>query len=168
MIDALKDLSIMPGSHILDIGTGSGCIAITTALELPDTFVAACDIDIECLKIANLNTVELQANVSLFRSNLLSNAKSADIIVANLPYVPDNFQINTAATHEPHHALFGGADGLDLYRKLFGQLSITSPKPRYILTESLPPQHESLAAIGKAAGFTLLKTDDFIQVFKLR
>jgi release factor glutamine methyltransferase len=169
--------------RILDIGTGSGCIAITAALELPQAHVSACDIDKKCLQMAAQNAAALGAHVQFFASDLLDSAEpsnhaesggtsmSYDILLANLPYVPDNFQINTAATHEPRHALFGGPDGLDLYRRLFAQTTMqdkqssVEAKPLYILAESLPPQHESLAHIVKAAGYRLQQTDDFIQLF---
>lgn len=165
IIELLKNLDLQPGMCVLDIGTGSGCIAITAALELPDVFVQACDIDQNCLRIAERNADALQANVHFYESDLLSMVDACDVLLCNLPYVPDNFQINTAATHEPRHALFGGTDGLDLYRTMFKQTTSNDWQPQYVLTESLPPQHEMLADIAKAAGYSVQKTDDFIQLF---
>jgi methylase of polypeptide subunit release factors len=66
---------------------------------------------------------------------------------------------------EPRIAIFGGKDGLDVYRKLFAQLQRFTWKPKYVLTEALPPQHENLAAIAAAHGFNLRQSEDFIQVF---
>lgn len=152
-----------------DIGTGSGAIAITTKLELPAADVLAVDIDPQCIRVAKQNAAGLRANISIVPGDLLEPlfgmVPAADVLLCNLPYVPNDFSINTAATHEPKHAIFGGEDGLELYRQLFNQLRKLSPKPRYILTESLPPQHEELAAIAKAAGYAVQKTDDFIQLF---
>lgn len=165
IIELLKLLGLPTKARILDVGTGSGCIAITAALEIPGTKVSACDIDKKCLEIALQNAEKLSANVRFFESNLLHHAEACDALLANLPYVPDNFQINTAATHEPRHALFGGPDGLDLYREMFRQVQDNNWQPCYILTESLPPQHAALADIAKAAGFRLQRTDDFIQLF---
>ncbi len=160
--------------HIVDVGTGSGCIAITTALELSHAHVTAIDIDEQALQTAQQNAKALGANVTFLHGNLLepltaagSSTARPDVILANLPYVPDNFQINTAATHEPRHALFGGTDGLDLYREMFEQLNSLATKPSHVLTESLPPQHEVLASIARTAGYELQQTNDFIQVFKL-
>jgi release factor glutamine methyltransferase len=167
IIDLLKSLRLPSKSRILDVGTGSGCIAITVSLELKEFEVDGSDIDVRCLKIARENAQALNAKIHFFLSDLLEHATTYDVLLANLPYVPDNFQINTAATHEPAHALFGGADGLDLYRALFTQLHTHDTKPRYVLTESLPPQHKNLATIAKAVGYTLWHTDDFIQVFEL-
>jgi len=170
MIELLKVVAVQPGAAILDIGTGSGCISITASLELPEAHVSACDIDMDCLKIAQENAVSLEANVRFFESNLLFNTGPHDrwdIVLANLPYVPNDYPINMAATHEPRLALFGGSDGMDLYRILFGQINILTAKPLYVLAESLPQQHTNLAAIAKKAGYSLHKTDDLIQLFAL-
>lgn len=156
--------------HLIDVGTGSGAIAITAKLEMPDAAVTAIDIDEKCIETAQANATSLGADVEFLRGNLLAPLQNTDedkcqILLCNLPYVPDNFQINTAATHEPRHALFGGPDGLDLYREMFGQIKRSDSKPAYILTESLSPQHEVLAAVAATGGYGLLKTDDFIQLF---
>ncbi|HSX43052.1 MAG TPA: HemK/PrmC family methyltransferase [Candidatus Saccharimonadales bacterium] len=157
---------------LMDIGTGSGAIAITVALEIPGSAVYAGDVDEKCLETARRNAARLQADdVAFYQGNLLEPMPAPPdgkitILLCNLPYVPDDFQINTAATHEPHRALFGGADGLDLYRELFQQIRTGSWRPQHILTESLPPQHTALAGIAEAAGFVLTETDDFIQHFE--
>jgi HemK-like putative methylase len=155
--------------YIADIGTGSGAIAITAKLEIPEATVIAIDIDEKCLETAGRNAENLGADITRLHGDLLEPlelpADKIVVLLANLPYVPDNFQINTAATHEPRHALFGGPDGLDLYRRMFTQITERSLQPHYVLTESLPPQHEHLAGIAKAAGFHLQETDDFIQLF---
>lgn len=179
MIELLKMLMLevppraLAESAIVDIGTGSGALAITAKLELPTAEVIATDIDEKCIDTAGANAIKLGADIVFFEGNLLEPlatrqpAHSPTIFLCNLPYVPDNFQINRAATHEPRHALFGGLDGLGLYRELFKQIKANSWKPAYILTESLPPQHELVARIAKAAGYKLAKTDDFIQLFEL-
>jgi methylase of polypeptide subunit release factors len=96
---------------------------------------------------------------------LLEKAATAyDIVLANLPYVPDHYQINEAAMMEPRIAIFGGKDGLDLYRRLFKQLK--SEPARYVLTESLPFQHIDLQVIAYQHGYQQTIEDDFIQVFE--
>jgi methylase of polypeptide subunit release factors len=79
--------------------------------------------------------------------------------------VPNNFKINPAAMMEPRIAIFGGQDGLDVYRKLFSQISQASTMPDYVLTESLPLQHDLLADIASRSGYGLTKRNDFIQLF---
>jgi len=166
IIDLLKRLKLPAGSSVLDVGTGSGCIAITAALEIRAVNISACDIDIKALMVAAENATTLEASVNFFESNLLDHASDYDVVVANLPYVPNDFQINAAARHEPARALFGGKDGLELYRRLFEQLGSSLALPSHILTESLPLQHKQLTLIAEAAGFTLRETDDFIQLFE--
>lgn len=169
MIDMLKKFSPL---KIIDIGTGSGCIAITAKLDLPKSSVSASDISGECLKIANKNAKKLKAEVNFCKSDLLQEIDvkllSEATVCANLPYVPTNFAINTAASHEPDIALFGGDDGLDYYRELFEQI-ISLPaqfKPQIILTESMPTQHDGIVAIAKQADYHLSNVDDFIQQFQ--
>ncbi|CAN5376905.1 hypothetical protein BH10PAT3_BH10PAT3_4130 [soil metagenome] len=155
---------------IADIGTGSGCIAITAKLEWPEAEVYATEINQDALKVAKQNAANLKADVKFYIGNLLtplSNAKyQISVILANLPYVPDNHTINQAAMQEPAVAIFGGPDGLDLYRGLFEQISKIATKLQFLLTESLPFQHEALATIAQEYGFRQLDEEDFIQVFK--
>jgi release factor glutamine methyltransferase len=156
-------------SIIADIGTGSGCIAISVKLEIPEAKVIATDIDVKCLETARENSKKLKADVEFYEGNLLEPLSDINyqisITLANLPYVPDKYELNEAAKFEPKHAVFGGEDGLDLYRELFSQLSARGQKPKYILTESLPFQHELLAQIAKDSDYELQQTEDFIQVF---
>jgi release factor glutamine methyltransferase len=138
-------------------------LAVTAKLELPKARVTAIDIDPGCLAVAAENCKKYQLDITLLQSDLLEKYDgTADVLLCNLPYVPDDFQINQAALHEPKIAIYGGPDGLDLYRKLFSQLS---SRPRSILTESLPPQHRNLAEIAKNCGYKLADEDDFIQLF---
>lgn len=155
----------------VDVGTGSGCIAITTALELPGTKVYATDIDEECLKTARQNAQNLGADVTFLQGNLLrpiptSFFQRPSSILANLPYVPETHQINQAALHEPRRAIFGGKDGLDYYRMLFVQIDEVSNKPVVILAESLPSQHATLTEIATRHGYKLTESRDFIQCFE--
>lgn len=157
---------------IIDIGTGSGAIAITMKLQRPDLHVIATDIDEKCIETASKNAEILNANVTFLHMNLIENMsqKVSDrtenvIICANLPYVPDKYKVNEAAKFEPRHAIFGGKDGLDLYRELFQQISSIKYLVSSIFTESLPFQHPELANIAENAGYKLHQTEDFIQVF---
>ena len=76
-----------------------------------------------------------------------------DVVLANLPYVPSYYRINEAAGREPRVAIFGGGDGLEVYRRLFTQLANSYNKPQFVLTEAMPPQHARLADIAASAGF---------------
>jgi release factor glutamine methyltransferase len=170
IIELLKHLTLPRNPTIIDIGTGSGMLAITTKLELPTATVIATDIDQACLDVAEQNAHIHQAKINFQKSDLLqaflTDVQGIAVIIANLPYVPDSFQINPAAMAEPRIAIFGGPDGLDLYRKLFSEVQQLALQPSFILTEAMPPQHDVLASIASSAHFSLEKTDDFIQLFR--
>jgi len=161
-----KTINPLNSLAIADVGTGNGAIGITAALELPGSTVDLYDISAGCVSVAKHNTHLHELHLHVRKMNLLSRPlRPYEVILANMPYVPDKWQINQAAMAEPKIAIFGGKDGLDVYRKLFAQLGRFTWKPSYVLTEALPPQHEKLAAIAAAHGFNLRKSDDFIQVF---
>lgn len=178
MVDLLKKIirkqetGIKEIAVIVDLGTGSGAIGITAALEFPGSKVVLTDIDEDCLKVARLNAKRYEVKPEFVQGDLLEPLLSTpvllnSIILANLPYVPDHYQINEAALMEPRIAIFGGPDGLDLYRRMFEQTQDTKQKPKYILTECLPFQHDKLAKIAKTAMYELIDLDDFIQLFQL-
>lgn len=172
MIDLLKSLTLPDNPTIIDVGTGSGALAITAKLELPGTTVTATDIDPKCLEIARRNAQKHGTDISFLQGDLLQPVLDAKhdlgraTLLCNLPYVPNGFNINTAAGHEPRHAIFGGLDGLDLYRTLLAQLADAPTKPLYICCESLPLQHKTLAHLARSRGFALVTSEDFIQVFE--
>jgi ribosomal protein L3 glutamine methyltransferase len=110
-------------TSILEVGTGSGCIAIACALEFPEAAVTATDISSEALEVARLNTdrYQLAERVRLVETDLLSGIEgSFDIIISNPPYVPDQEQAELPSEylHEPALGLFSGADGLDSARRI--------------------------------------------------
>lgn len=116
--------------RIVDVGTGSGCIALALASELPKAKIDAIDISADALAIASRNAQRLgfADRVTFAESDLLERyldlGTSFDVVVSNPPYVgkseADKLQIEVRQ-HEPHCALFGGAEGLDIYRRLIPQ-----------------------------------------------
>lgn len=168
MIDMLKKLSDLPAKpFIADVGAGSGALGITAALELKNTRIDLLELDLKALEVAKINVDKFTLNIGALKSDLLGTTKAAyDVLLCNLPYVPDDFQINTSALHEPRLAIFGGKDGLDVYRKLFEQLKKRLQKPLYILCESLPSQHQALEAIAVGNGYEMADENDFVQLFK--
>jgi len=167
MIDCFKTLPTAAQKTVVDVGTGSGAVAITVACELGEVQVLATDISLEALEVAGQNCQKHQATVTLKETNLLEGLELPlqTTILANLPYVPDNYAINQAAAQEPALALFGGPDGLDLYRQLFEQLK-QQGHHGHLLTESLPAQHHNLAQLARSYGYVLQTNQDFIQVFQ--
>jgi release factor glutamine methyltransferase len=163
----LKRSDLHKSSRIADVGTGSGALGITTKLELPEASVDLLEIDPAAIEIAKVNVIKLTTSISVIQSDLLAqSSQDYDVLLCNLPYVPDTHVINDAALHEPRLAIFGGPDGLDLYRTLFEQIKILRNRPLLILSESLPPQHAALKQLAHEHGYTEDTEDDFIQVFK--
>ncbi len=165
LLRELKNDKYIPGflHQVLDMGTGSGCLAITAKLEFPDLLVTATDTSLPALKVAIANADRHNVSVVFREQSLLSGDKQGyDIIMANLPYVPDTMQ-DKSIMHEPKVALFSGDDGLNHYRKLFEQLE---PKHiRFIMTESLLKQHKQVEKLATKANYRLIKTDGLVQLF---
>lgn len=167
IIDMLKKLPLKR-PRIADVGTGSGCIGITAALELPEAEVYLYDIDPLALVTARQNAEALHAVIAAAaHADLLEDvAGELDVILANLPYVPENFPVNGAVHHEPPQALYAGADGLDAYRAFWDQLAARKHVPEYVITESLALQHAKIAEMAQAAGFRLTATQGLAQQFE--
>ncbi len=122
---ALEYLRLQNVKCILDVGTGSGAIAISVALAL-DREILASDISVAALKIAQRNCDALRAKVSFFAGDLLEAVEpcSIDLLLSNPPYVPgvdaSNMQIEVR-DWEPHVALFAGDSGFEIYERLIAQ-----------------------------------------------
>jgi release factor glutamine methyltransferase len=111
--------------RILDVGTGSGAIAVSLALELAREVLAS-DVSVKALAVAARNARTHNAHVSLFAGDLLDAVRPAsiDLLVSNPPYVPggDSANMQTEVRDwEPHVALFAGDSGFEIYQRLIGQ-----------------------------------------------
>ena len=112
--------------QIVDVGTGSGCIAIACAMAFPEARVDAVDCSEEALEVAaqNVSRHDLGDRVRLVRSDLLNTCETSyDLIISNPPYVPKSSYLALAPEymHEPELGLVAGADGLDVVRRLLQQ-----------------------------------------------
>ncbi|MEI7497965.1 MAG: peptide chain release factor N(5)-glutamine methyltransferase [Candidatus Falkowbacteria bacterium] len=156
---------------IIDIGTGSGCIAITLAKLLPNAKVTAVDISSNALTVAKRNAMLHQVDITFIKNNLLVSLKTKDFIhnktavpvfIANLPYLT-RLQIDTSPSiaHEPRLALDGGEHGLVLYQKLFKQINSLNLSAFDLFCEIDPSQKQRFTTLAKQSfpdsTFTLLK-----------
>ncbi len=130
--EALAFANDHPCAAVFDVGTGSGCIAVAIAHELPHVRVVALDASKQALEVAtrNVNRHGVADRVRVVYSDLFDQIDTiADLIVSNPPYVPASDQPSLppeVRQYEPHSALFGGEDGLDVVRRLFNDA------PRYL------------------------------------
>ncbi|WP_227937027.1 peptide chain release factor N(5)-glutamine methyltransferase [Alkalihalobacillus deserti] len=151
--------------QLVDVGAGSGAISITLALEDETLDVQAIDISIEALTVAKKNAQQLKAEVGFKRGDLLQpliDAKvKVDMIVSNPPYIPlsdaDSLAIHVRE-HEPHLALFGGEDGLDLYRRFMKELPLCLKEKGIIAFEVGVGQAETVRAM-LVETFPIAKTE---------
>jgi len=167
LISLLLSIPLPTPTTILDIGTGCGILAITAQLELPETTVIATDISSDALFVALENAHRLQAPVQFYEADLLNvaNTIKPNIILANLPYVPDLLVTSEEVRAEPKIALFSGTNGTDHYSLFWKQLLSLSPRPNYIITESLKNQHDVMEPYANIAGYTVIETRVLAQLF---
>ena len=126
LVQIIKD-NIESPKKVLDVGTGSGCIALMMKSIFQNSEVTGIDISEEAIQLANENSKLNSLEVSFFQSNLLENVEESDydLIIANLPYIPTenlNELDREVIDYEPLTALNGGKDGLEIISNLIHQL----------------------------------------------
>ena len=148
---------------VLDIGTGSGCIAITLQLDMPESKVTAWDISADALDVARENAQRLGANVNFVRQDAL-NAKPEgewDVIVSNPPYICEKEKKDMAVNvleHEPHTALFvPDADPLLFYRAITRLAVQTLSKGGRLYFEINPIYADDTCRMMRAEGMTAVE-----------
>ena len=146
--------------RILEIGTGSGCLAVTLALELPEAEVVATDVSAEALRVAQENAQRLGARVEFRRADLLAGlAGEFEFLVANLPYVDADWEWleQRSLDYEPAGALYSEQGGLAHYARLLEQLGAAEAKvrARWLMLEADPCQQDELVRLAAAQGWRL-------------
>lgn len=154
---------VKDNQKVLDVGTGSGAIAISLKLEKPSLQVTASDIAEESLAVAKKNASLLGAEIDFVQGDLLKPffGKQFDVVISNPPYIPvaDIATMSVVVTeHEPHRALFAGDDGLDFYRRFMVELPHVLAPDGLVAFEIGAGQGEAVAELFKKA-FAKVKVD---------
>jgi len=130
---------VSPGDLLLDVGTGSGCIPIAVLKHAKDLEAVATDVSGGALNVARSNATKhkVESRIHFVHSDLLEAVDPLLfedrqlVVTANLPYVPKGYEVNVETTFEPQVALWGGEDGMDLYKKLLKQLLPLAPRAMF-------------------------------------
>ncbi len=161
--------SVLPKNpKILDVGTGSGCIAITLKNKLPEASVTACDISSKALEVAQKNAENFGAEINFVQSDLTERTGiDFDVIVANLPYVDKNWDWldHEALSKEPKLALFAEDHGLAIIKRLIEEIANSGAydfAEKYLVLEADPCQHDEIKKYAQDYGFRILRVNGFI------
>jgi len=140
------------GARIVDVGTGSGAIALSLATLLPDARIVGIERSARALGYARTNRARLglARRVALVQGDLLGPIGAIDAIAANLPYLRAD-QAHAGIAQEPAEALYAGEDGLDLYRAMIPQAARLLRAPVLLAAEIDPEQSAAMVALCRAA-----------------
>lgn len=175
MIDLLKELVKetpprllgSPPLRLIDVGTGSGCLGISAKLELPELDVTLADVSRHALAVATKNSQQLQAEVALVQSDLLTSFPiQPDFILANLPYVNPQWELSPELKHEPALALFTDDNGLRLIKKLIQQASMQLAPGGHLLLEADTSQLDAISTYAADHGMRETTRRGFIICLK--
>ena len=145
--------------RICDVGTGSGCIAVALAVELARAEIVAVDLSEAALQVAvaNARRHAVDTRIHFVRGDLLDAVDGVfDVIVSNPPYVAldDRHSLEPELSHEPATALFAGADGLEIIRRLIRQAAAKLVPDGVLLVEIGAAQADAVTRLAGAAGFS--------------
>ena len=151
--------------RILEVGTGSGCVAVTLKLELSEAEVFACDVSLPALKVARENAKRWGALVEFEKSDLLEKyeGEKFDVIVANLPYVDRSWPWLQNLEFEPDLALYAEDGGLEIIFRLLKQ---AQNRANYLIIEADPCQHEKIKEEIKKYKYEVIKINNYQLLIK--
>lgn len=149
---------VKPGMKVLDLCTGSGCVLISVLKNAPELTGMGSDISKTALLVAKENAKLHEVDAEWVRSDLFDNiTETFDVIMANPPYIPTGEILSLmpeVRDFEPENALDGGADGLDFYRKIAGQVKDYLNPGGYVYMEIGYDQGKAVSELMRNAGFT--------------
>ncbi|MFY3385519.1 peptide chain release factor N(5)-glutamine methyltransferase [Paracidovorax sp. MALMAid1276] len=151
---ALEAIAALSAPRVVDLGTGSGAIALALQSQRPTAQVLAVDASRDALAVAQANAQRLGLPVRCATSNWLADVGGVfDAIVSNPPYIPAQDPHLAALTHEPLQALASGADGLDDIRTIVAQAPAHLAPGGWLLLEHGHDQAKAVRGLLQAAGF---------------
>jgi release factor glutamine methyltransferase len=155
LVEAALDLP--RGARVIDVGTGSGAVALALKDERPDLDVTGTDASPDALAVARANAARLGLDVHFREADLLDGAGEVDAVLSNPPYVEDGAPLQPEIErHEPPVALYAGADGLAVIRRLATQAGASAA--RRLALEVGIGQAAEVAAVLRDAGFATTET----------
>jgi len=160
VIQVALDLPLSPTARVLDVGTGSGCIAVSLAVERPKWRISAVDRSSAALEVARANARRHGIEIDFHRGDLTEAvAPPWNLVVANLPYIPteDLGGLPMEVHHDPASALDGGHDGLDLVRRLIDDLPRLLRPCGDAILELGDDQADRVAELAVAAGLSVAR-----------
>lgn len=153
--------------RLVDVGTGSGNLGITTKLLYPELEVTLVDNSRHALQVAQRNAKELEAEVTILRSDLLTGYPFvADVVIANLPYVDRSWERSEETNHEPDEALFATDGGKALIYRLLTQTKTKLAIGGWIILEADPEQHPDIIKKATSHGLVLVEQRDYGLLFQ--
>jgi len=165
---ALHAVADVDAPRVLDVGTGSGCIALALKHERPDAAVHACDVSSNALRVARHNAERLGVDIALAESDLFNNAffdqmpGGLDLLVSNPPYIPDA-EADTlppvVRTYDPDVALFSGDDPLRFYRALAEAAQALCTSGAAVVLEAHADHADAVAALLREAGLANVQVE---------
>jgi release factor glutamine methyltransferase len=166
-IDLLKSLKLSKNEYLIDVGTGSGALAIAAAKKFPSIKIVASDNSKQTLAVARQNAKNLNCHIKFVYADLLNfdTPKSINYIFANLPYVPEDYEVSKSTIHEPQKAIFAKKQGLELIKKIIPQISTKLAPDGFLFVESLQIQHKKIQDLCKKQDLKHIKTSGLVQLF---
>ena len=162
LVELALNLAVKPKARVLDLGTGTGAIALAIKSERPDWQVDAVDFKLDAVSLARKNARQLQLDIRVWQSNWWQQIppQTYDLILSNPPYIhPEDPHLSQGDLRfEPKTALVGGKDGLQAYRELLAPIQRRLAEGGYLLVEQGFDQAAAVAELFSFANLRDIKT----------